>query len=387
MLKSISIINSYYFPNIIGGAEISTQILSESLSTKIGVDIICTGPHKKGVKLDKINNISVWRLPCNNIYWPGYKRARSGLKKAIWHTKNIYNKDQYTELKKLLIKLNPSIIHTQNLAGISVAAWKVSKEMNIPLVHTLRDYSLIKPINQKLYCYIFRQLSRRFSQSVDHVIGISDFVLNKHLRYDLFPNAKKDVIPNVVEVGKIKQDEKYIFNGPFKIGYFGQLEKNKGVGYLIKAILEIPSTIVSSVFICGDGSVKQELQELSKKDKRIRFFGKLPRQEIYKKMGDVDLTFVPSMWDEPFGRVIIESYRQGTPVYASNVGGIPEVIINEDFLFQASSVTEIKRVIMEFSKKSNVERKIISNECLAYSEKFDVGNNAIKHLEIYNKLI
>ena len=63
-------------------------------------------------------------------------------------------------------------------------------------------------------------------------------------------------------------------------------------------------------------------------DSRIRYCGYQARIEDYYQSSDV--VVVPSRWEEPFGLVIIEAGAAGKAVVATRVGGIPEVIADEE---------------------------------------------------------
>ena len=61
----------------------------------------------------------------------------------------------------------------------------------------------------------------------------------------------------------------------------------------------------------------------------------------------IDVLIVPSLWNEPFGRVVIESILHSKPVIASNVGGIPELLINnKQFVFRPK-VKELRTLIQK----------------------------------------
>jgi glycosyltransferase involved in cell wall biosynthesis len=370
-----------------GGAEISTQILAESLSDITKVNIITVGGHRKkeGIIEEEINKVSVLRLPSNNLYWIGERKKRHIINKILWHIINGYNVFQYKEVKRVLLKVQPSIIHTQNLPGLSLGVWKAAHELGIPIVHTLRDYSLLCPVHSSIYSTMYRKIVRNNSKNVSSVIGISNFILNKHLDEGLFQFSKKYVVPNVVEDAVISKEKNFTKN-PLILGYFGQLESNKGVQFLIQAVKKIPCEIVSRLFIVGNGQLKEELLDQSDNDPRIIFLGKLEQKKVRDIMGQVDLTIVPSIWEEPFGRVIIESYQVGTPVYASNVGGIPEVIISSKFLFEPQNSNAILKAVKSYFDMSSEEKSIIQKNCIEHCANFNSKISLKKHLEIYNLL-
>ncbi|WP_176550398.1 glycosyltransferase family 4 protein [Bacillus sp. AFS037270] len=388
MKKNVVIIHSLYYPTIVGGAEISTKILAETLSAKYNISVIAVGGHKStdGIYVEELNNVKIYRIPYNNLYWIGVKKNKSLISKLIWHIIDIYNPVQYKLIKKILGEIKPDIIHTQNLPGLSLSVWKVGKDLNIPIVHTLRDYSLLSPVESKIFSRFYKMISISFSRYVSVVTGISNFILEQHLSKGMFVNSRNFVIPNVVESDVIISNKK-IEDTPVRVAFFGQLASNKGLEYLINAIREIDTRIVSTLEIYGDGPLKEDLMKLSIGDTRIKFNGKIPKEQIQLAMSDVDLVIVPSTWEEPFGRVIIEAYQVGTPVLASNVGGIPEIIINNSHLFEPQNIDSIKESILSYNRLSVYEKRQLSEQCIKYSQSFNTENLLIKHETIYERLI
>ncbi|WP_406944929.1 glycosyltransferase family 4 protein [Halobacillus sp. SY10] len=385
MKKKVCIIHSFYYPDIIGGAEISTKILSEQLNNIIEVEVLTVGGSKEKLTYNEIYQVPVYRLPYNNLYWLKDAGRKNSREKVLWHIINSYNIVQYERVKELLTQNKPEIVHTQNLSGLSVSVWKAASELNIPIVHTLRDYSLLRPVNSRLFSYFSSSIAKYFSKYVSAVIGISQYILDEHINGGFFKEANKYVIPNVVENKSISK-KKVSTRDSLKLGYFGQLTSNKGVDSLLKALSTIPEHIVSDLYICGEGPEENNLKEISK-DNRIKYLGKLPYDKVIDIMQQVDLTVVPSTWEEPFGRVIIESYQAGTPVIASKVGGIPEILIDSSkYSFTPNSPKEITESIIDYYNYSYNDKKDIQDVCIKKSEEFNVENMIDKHLNVYEKL-
>lgn len=385
--KSIILIHSLYFPHVVGGAEISTQILAEVLSSVFDVYVITLGPQLTGTKWEEIKGVNVIRIPSSNIYWMGKIQNHSNIQKIIWHSIDMYNIFHKNKLTKIIKEINPLLIHTQNLMGISTIVWDIAFKLNIPIVHTLRDYYLINPLNSGIYNKVHRKLSFQLSQRVAGVIGISSFMLKKHVETGFFKNSEKVVISNVVTGDTINKTRiKILGDKSLKIGYFGQIESIKGVNELLMAISELNSGVVKEVLVCGDGSQKNILEQKFNNDKRIKFLGKLSQSETKKIMSEVDLTAVPSIWEEPFGRVIIESFQVGTPVVGSYKGGIPELIENKNFLFNPLDKNSIKASITSFYESEDNERINISNECVEKSKNFNEDMLLRQHMSLYERL-
>ncbi|RUS42661.1 glycosyltransferase family 4 protein [Cohnella sp. AR92] len=389
----IVLINSLYTPHIIGGAEISTQILAEALASEADVHVLTLGGQKRGegLRMEKISGVTVHRLPYSNLYWIGDGKRRGVLPRTARRLTDLYNPLQVGAVRERLEAIGPDLIHTQNLSGFGAAVWTANASRKVPIVHTLRDYSLLSPVSSPLgnpaLAKLYALSSAGFSGRVSAVVGISSHILNRHTKAGLFPKASRSVIPNAVE-GEIAAAERDFDRKPLRIGYFGRIEPEKGVRQLVEAALPLPAEVVERIVICGEGSIRQELQELCRQDPRFVFPGKVKPAEARSLMAEMDANFVPSIWEEPFGRVIIESYQVGTPVYASAVGGIPDAVWNPDeFLFPPGSAAVIRTKILEFHSLSGDEKRSIQEQCVRHCLKFTQASLLGQHLELYSRIL
>jgi glycosyltransferase involved in cell wall biosynthesis len=109
----------------------------------------------------------------------------------------------------------------------------------------------------------------------------------------------------------------------------GRLFPTKGQRVLIDA-MKLLSVIKSSIFIeiIGDGPCKQDLQQLVKAyglGSQVCFTSSVSHDIMLHRMAEADIVVVPSL-SEAFGLVNVEALAVGTPVVASRIGGIPEII-------------------------------------------------------------
>ncbi|PHF78027.1 glycosyltransferase family 4 protein [Priestia aryabhattai] len=385
-MQKILIVNSYYYPTIIGGAEISTQILSENLAAEYEVHVITVGMHKRGIITEVHNNVTIHRIPCLNIYSPLNKSdADKGIfLKLAWHIINIFHPAQYFMLKSLVEKIGPDIIHTQNLMGVGTYIWNIARKFCIPIIHTTRDYALVEPVKSRVINNFIYKINMKRSRNVEYFIGISEYILKYHKDNNLFENAKNSVIGNVVDAQRFSRRNRKN-KEPLIIGYFGQVSSNKGVMTLVQAVESLSEEVVEKLIICGTGDIVEQIKKKAQTDKRIVLRGKIPQQEVYREMANVDLTVVPSRWAEPFGRVIIESYQQGTPVIATSVGGIPELIENKKMLFQQESIKSLKDKINWLYAMPEEQFQQLIDESYDSSDKF--RDNIKEHTLIYDSFI
>jgi glycosyltransferase involved in cell wall biosynthesis len=368
------IVATLYPPYIIGGAEISTQLLVESLM-KQGHEVLVVTTTNKPSFTTIINNVNVCFIKHKNIYWKFPSRDKGRFAKFLYHTIDIFNFLYEREIVKIVRDFKPDVIHSQNLCGISTYIWEIAKRLKIPLVHTLRDYYLMCPkqsmskngVSCETQCKICKLYSipkRKLSENVNAVVGISNFILDKHTTNGFFQNASLSVcISNSVQKVGAKNRKKNKI-----IGYIGRISEEKGVELLMEAFTKANNSGYQ-LEIAGKGN-KSYIQYLVGKyhDKNIKFLGHVVADSFYER---VDLLVVPSIWNEPFGRVVIEAYSHGVPVFASNMGGLPE-LINEftGRTFSVNKKSELTSLLSDFINDKIVfdQKKIKSVADCKYTE-------------------
>jgi glycosyltransferase involved in cell wall biosynthesis len=98
------------------------------------------------------------------------------------------------------------------------------------------------------------------------------------------------------------------------------------------------------------------------------------------------LTVVPSIWEEPFGRVALESLFHGVPVVASNRGALPEIVTKEFGIIVEPTEEDIARGIkIGLKKRRELAENIEKNKKVLF-EKF-VSVPVMKYMSLYKELI
>ncbi|MDD1775204.1 MAG: glycosyltransferase family 4 protein, partial [Methanobacterium sp.] len=117
-----------------------------------------------------------------------------------------------------------------------------------------------------------------------------------------------------------------------QIGYLGRLSEEKGIMNLIRAIpaiLEKDPEV--SFLIVGDGPLKSDIEAFINKynlEHKVILVGRIPHNEMAKYLNEVKLIVIPS-YTEGLPNVMLEAMACGTPVLATPVGGIPDVVRDE----------------------------------------------------------
>lgn len=398
-------VNTLYAPFHVGGAEWSTQLLAERLVEKgHEVSVACTKP-ERGHTTRKVNGVTVHYIGLRNVYWQHDEEEKRNWLKPVWHALDSFNPFMQAEVERVIKKENPDLIHTHNLGGFSVSAWKAARAASFPIVHTTRDYRLLCPRNmfedgkncegQCLKCRPFAYPRRKLSGSVDAVVGITRFILDRHLAHGFFEGVDQQVVisnPSTLvdtgtkesSTGEFKGGQKDTV-GPLRVGFLGRLSPMKGIEQLLRAVEGFSSSAVE-LHIGGTGK-KQYVQALKTayESDRVQFRGFVDPSAF---LPTLDVLVVPSQWHEPFGRVVVEAYAFGVPVVASHQGGLPEIVIDEEtgLLFDPTDVKDLQDRILEL-RRSPVLLSRLSQGAKAKSFEFSVSRHVRQTLEVYDEVV
>ena len=372
--------NIYYYPNLAGGAEISVMKLAEELVKIQGniVSVLCISDNGK-YEQETINGVKVYRLPLK-----GDKQSR--IKSRL---NRVYNFTDYCIVRETICKINPEVLHTNNLRAFSVAIWKVAKELKIPVVHTLRDYVLID-----VYRYrIEKAIIKHYSNMVSAITAPSLYTLNTHLRAGLFSEAKeKCSIVNAIDIDMEKVSA--LFNEKaknrnknhriFRFAYIGRFSEEKGVDWLVKVFSEHSEN--KELHLFGSGTLKVETVERMKQQPSVVEHGMLPEVELNLCLKEIDVVIVPPLWEEPFGRVILDAYKNGIPVIVTNRGGMPENVQNgKTGLIIEPTDSDLQEAI---HKMCNIEKiDTMCDNILALISKYTVKTQAERFMKLYKKVM
>jgi glycogen(starch) synthase len=337
---NILIINTLYHPFKVGGAEVSVQLLAEGLA-KVGhkVDVAClVSKHDiKSATMADVNGVTVHYLPLKNLYWPVDNKKQNPLKRLLWHLIDCYNPAMISQVKKLVAKVKPDVIHTNNLAGFSAGLLHCLSNTKIKLVHTARDYYFLHPnctlmhgekrINRSALSIKFWSAVRGFFlKKVDHFIGISQFMVDEYGHYYSWLPAKATVVYNPVKIDSklLSQEKIHQSSDNVVFGFIGRLSPEKGFEDFCKLAQHCAVHNMAAKFVVagkGDNSYLQRLKA-NYPEANIDFLGFVNSDFFYQS---INVLVSPIKWPEPFGRTLVEANKFGIPFIGYGNGGASEL--------------------------------------------------------------
>jgi glycosyltransferase involved in cell wall biosynthesis len=166
-------------------------------------------------------------------------------------------------------------------------------------------------------------LLRRRLQHIDRFIAMSEFSRDKHHEFG-FPR-EMDVLPYFLPEQRqeaVPTDDGSPHARPYFL-FVGRLERIKGLQDVIPSFAgEGPTDLV----VAGDGEFGPELRAQAADHPRVRFLGRISGAELGRWYRHAVALVVPSRCYETFGIILLEAFRQSTPVIARRLGPLPELI-------------------------------------------------------------
>lgn len=350
------------------------------------------------------------------VYQDIYKRS---IKKYVLYY--YFNPFLYFKLRDFIKKVKPDIIHINNNGAFTSSILFLLKFLSVPIIQTVHDHSLVCPgkyfsrptgkqcLNSyglncvKEGCIPPTQYAYTLIPKIINNILMSKIALfiapSKILQSRLMSNGFSNVIylPNFVDANKFghndvadNQSNRGINNN---ILFVGQISEEKGICYLLMAIKELLSQGTQChLDIVGDGLEKKKLQKLSLDlgiDAYVTFHGRLLGDELRALYKTSDVLVIPSICTENSPLVAYEAMAAGKPIIGSNIGGIPDLVIDGEtgFLVEPRNPHQIAdRIIRLISDKKLMIRMGVRAREICVS-KYDI-NIYYEHLMIiYNDLL
>ena len=92
----------------------------------------------------------------------------------------------------------------------------------------------------------------------------------------------------------------------------------------------------------------------------------------------------PSVWQEPFGLVLIEAMASSLPVVAYRTGAVPEIVVDGEtgFLVERSNVEQLSMRVLQLLRNRRLATRMGKLGRIAVADKFDIRRTAQRYVEI-----
>jgi glycosyltransferase involved in cell wall biosynthesis len=285
----------------------------------------------------------------------------------------------------ILVKKNKiELINAHWVLPQGLAAVMVNKLTGVPVLITSHGTDIFGLNN-----WLFVRLKKFTLENAGYVFAVAEELKKEILKISGKTRNKIKVISMGVEVDyfrrmsqKQRQSVKKRYGSKRKIILFvGRLVKNKGLKYLfeamVKTLREIPSALL---LVIGEGPYRQELGTEAERlalESKVSFLGWVDNQKLPGFYGAAEVFVSPSIETESSSEglpvTIMEALASGVAVVGTSVGGIKEVIRNNQngFLVPSADSSKLARAIVKILSSVGLRKRFEKNSQQLIKERFD----------------
>ena len=350
----------------------------------------------------------------------------------------IYSRESMRKFQALCERVRPDIVH-MNLVHrqitLSILDAPYLKTHHVPVLFTSHDYILVCPSYVMLdgsgnvcdaclggkfsSCLKRKCVKGSFAKSamgtleaehlklcktyrkIDRIIAPSEFMRQKLIEGGFtarqvvyMQNFAKQEILNIASRGSDRTDR----DDPYLL-FFGRLSKEKGIDVLVDAFIAAIPSLPANVrlVIAGDGPERQRIEEKVASagpcvSGRVELAGFQRGDALKAYVERASLAIASSRWRENMPYSIVEAFACGTPVIGTNIGGIPELVVEGEtgFICEPGSSSSLTEAIVRGFAAFNDQTRYASMQasCRAYVLERCSQDTYVKHLAaLYRELI
>jgi glycosyltransferase involved in cell wall biosynthesis len=373
-------------PRIVGGLARHVYYLSKALA-KIGIEVTVITLEFPGAPWSEtIDNVNVERV-----------RVEIGNPNFLsW----VFLFNHFMEKRFALLKRSIDIIHGHDWL-VALASIATKHFTNKPLVFTYHstERGRVGTLSTS-DSFTIDSIEWWCGYEASKIIVTSKSMLNEITNTFKIPNDKISIIPNGIDISEFNiQVNPFEIKRNIGIGedkklvlFVGRITSQKGVTYLIQAVPKILSSHPDARFvIVGDGwelgTIKNMIYSMGLGE-YVKTLGFLPDHTVKSLMKAADVMVVPSIY-EPFGIVALEAMASGTPLVASDVGGLSELVEHgkTGLKIYPANPDSIAWGINTILSNPQWARTMAQNALAIVKEKYSWEAIAAKTAELYRKLL
>lgn len=325
----------------------------------------------------------------------------------------VWSRESRRELANLIERTRPHVAHFHNtFPQISVSAYAACVERRVPVVQTLHNFRLFCANGLMLRqgaacddclgrlpwpalrhaCYresriattgisvsiATHRLLRTHVRLVDRFIVLTEFARQKFLAAGI-PADRMTLRGNALAVDPGVGDG----GGGYAL-YVGRLTREKGIGTLLSAWRQYAPR---RLLVVGDGELRASL-ERETRGLPVQFLGLLPVDQVLGLMKRAALLVIPSECFEGFPRVFGEALATGTPVLASRIGGLAELLADgrSGRTFTAGDAGDLARQAKSLFEEPGILARMRQIARQRYESQYSPNSAARSLIEVYRSV-
>lgn len=329
--------------------------------------------------------------------------------------RTLWNMESYDQLRRILRRERPDVIHFHNTFPlISPSAYYAVAKEGAPVVQTLHNYRLAC-VNALLYrqgrvcedclgkslpwpgvvhaCYrsdraasatvagmlFSHRLLGTWARKVDRYIALSEFSRQKMITGGL-PPEKIVVRANYIhpDPGEGDGSEGFAL-------FVGRLAPEKGLDCLLSAWKNLSGDI--PLKIVGDGPLAEKVGQVAAALPAVEWMGQLSHETTLQLVKKAACLVMPSLWYEGMPMTVIEAFAAGTPVIASRMGAMQEMVADgrNGYLFLPGDAAALAEAVARLCRGPGLQAQMRKAARQTYEHGYTAELGYLKLIEIYQQ--
>ena len=366
--------------------------------------------------------------PCSDekyfVRMRDYNKSKGVVSKVSDAVNLLWSRESRNQFEQLLQDVRPDVIHLNLIhRQISLSILDAPSIKGIPVIYTSHEYILLCPaytmmngkgeiceecIMRESYLACFKNKCVKASRAKSLLASAEACFIHRKKYYDRFcriiaPSAfmkyeltkggfagdRIEVMQNFLPDAYLKTvggRTQHLIQGPYFL-YFGRLSKEKGIYNLIDAYYIYKEThkYAWRLAIVGDGPeysvIESRIADKQLSDSVI-LLGKRSGDELRALIEDARFSVMPSIWYENSPYSALESLAAGTPLIASNIGGLPEMVLDNTtgYLVAPGDCLELSKALCAAHEQSRDQYAAMQNHSIELINSNHSEKKYVKHL-------
>jgi glycosyltransferase involved in cell wall biosynthesis len=326
-MTRVALLPSAYPPSVGGVEELTRHLALSLVAAGDEVEVWTGNPDDRDPETVEVRDGLVVRrfpMPLPATSWAALSHAASTGPRTM------------RSLRRAVASFRPDVLHVQCFGPNGAYATGLARMTAVPLVVTLQGETQMDDSDLFDISRVMRASLRAGLRTAAAVTSCSAFSLDDAVTRFGLPPGSGLVIPNGVSLdgsGTVGPDGSIgplaALGGVPYVLALGRVVDKKGFDLLIAGYAAMdPADRTADLVIAGTGPALEFLEAQAEESgirDRVHFVGRLTREQVGSAMAGAEVFVMPSRL-EPFGIVVLEGWRAGTAVVATNRGGPPEFV-------------------------------------------------------------
>lgn len=280
----------------------------------------------------------------------------------------------------------PDIIHAHWPFPHGLIVLLAAKLFNIPVVLNFHGAELLlikkHPFVRPVLAFLIGQ--------ADAIFANSSFTAKK---IQQIRSCQVEISPYGTTLSTKASGVLHTVQEKFKILFVGRHIERKGITYLLQAAQKL-SPEKFEIRIVGQGDLTNALKQEASNIPNVIFTGKLSPEDLEKEYREANVFVLPAIVDskgdtEGLGVVLIEAVENDLVLVASNVGGIPDVVIHNKtgILVNQKSPQELADAFTTLAKDPELCNRLVQGAKEHVQKNFSWDAIIEKQLALYQKIL